>query len=50
MEENFFIIELWNKADLIPIMIKKNYSEDMFDNVWSLDLLDQTDIGYLLKI
>lgn len=22
----------------------------MFDNVWSLDLLHQTDLGYLLKI
>lgn len=45
----FFIIDLQNKADQIPIIID-SVSEGIFDNVWLSEHLHQTDLGCLLKM
>ena len=47
--EFFFIIEIWNKTDLTPIIVDC-ISEGVLDNVWSPGRWHQTDVGYLLKM
>lgn len=49
MEGIFFIIEIWNKTGLTPIIVDC-ISAAVFDNVWSPGRWHQTDVGYLLKM